>query len=148
VTSGQSPASGTFDAYTANEAAIRNLYESVYSTRELKSAADLFDDSVTFHLPGRNRFSGDWDKESWPRLVAEIMEMTGGSYRGRLRQVLSNDEYAVALVTISAERDGTLFEWERVNVYRMAGGKIAEVWESQQEQYAVDEFFGPRVQTS
>jgi hypothetical protein len=50
-------------------------------------------------------------------------------------------EHAVALVKERAVRGERSLEFDRVNVYRLHGGKIVELWYYDDDPYALDEFW-------
>lgn len=99
-------------------------------------------DDIVWHLPGRGVLAGDYTGVSqFLALFGRIMEVTGGTYRTELHDVISNDDHAVALLTVHAERDGRKFQDNEVLAIHMRDGKAAEVWVLHNDQYAVDEFF-------
>jgi ketosteroid isomerase-like protein len=75
------------------------------------------------------------------QLLTRVFELTGGTYRTELHDVLANDEHAVALVTTSAEQADKQLNDNLVAVYHLRDGKITEVWLQSTDLYAVDEFF-------
>ena len=54
---------------------------------------------------------------------------------------LSSKKYAVALVKEWALRGGRVLESERVNVYRLRDGELAEIWSYDSIPYALDGFW-------
>jgi hypothetical protein len=66
------------------------------------------------------------------------MQMTDGTFRVDIQDVLANDDYAV----IHAQRAGRTLESEEAHVSSMKAGRVAEFWALTEDQYAVDEFFG------
>jgi len=67
------------------------------------------------------------------------MEVTGGTFRVQLHDVLANDEHAVALATVSGERDGKRIEDNYAHVVHMRDGKVTESWIHQWDPNKVDE---------
>jgi uncharacterized protein len=74
-------------------------------------------------------------------LFARIAELTGGTFRTELHDVVANDEHAVALYVTRGEREGRTLENKTVLVSHIRNGKIAEAWLVGEDQYAADEFF-------
>ena len=67
----------------------------------------FFTDDVRRHAPGRNPVSGDYEgTEQVLQFFARLVELTDGTFSLELHDVLANDEHAVALVTVRAERAG------------------------------------------
>lgn len=69
------------------------------------------------------------------------MELTGGTYRIELHDVLANDEHAVVLAEAHAERGGRVLDDRGVDVLHIVDGKVTEFWNNPGDQYAVDEFW-------
>jgi hypothetical protein len=64
-----------------------------------------FADGIRLHYPGRSPLAGDYDG------VAQVLgffgravELSGGTFRTELHDVVANDEHAVALFTARADR--------------------------------------------
>jgi hypothetical protein len=69
------------------------------------------------------------------------MELTGGTFRAELHDVVANDDHAVAIYVSRAEREGRTLEDRNVLVIHVRNGKFAETWLLSDDQYAADEFF-------
>jgi uncharacterized protein len=100
-----------------------------------------FAEDIRWHFPGRSPLAGDYEGvaqvlESFGRLF----ELTGGTYRVELNDVIANDEHAIVLYTGRAERAGRQLADRTVLTARILGGKQAEVWVHPGDLYAVDEF--------
>jgi ketosteroid isomerase-like protein len=75
------------------------------------------------------------------QVLARSAELAGGTLRSEVRDVVANDEHAIALLTQRAARAGKQFTDDAVAVYRIRDGKVAEIWLYAADQYAADEFF-------
>jgi ketosteroid isomerase-like protein len=62
-----------------------------------------------------------------------------------IHDVLASDDHAVMLARERWERDGRTLEVRRVFVYHIRDGKLAEAWAYDDDQRAVDEFWGGKV---
>lgn len=69
-----------------------------------------------------------------------LFELTGGTYRVEVHDIIANDEHAVVLYTGRAERAGRQLEDRTVLVAHIRDGKQAEVWILPGDLYALDEF--------
>jgi len=101
-----------------------------------------FADGVRLHYPGRSPLAGDYDG------VAQVLgffgrafELSGGTFRTELHDVVANDEHAVALFTARAGRADRRLEDRIVEVFHIRDGKAAEVWIYPADLYASDEFW-------
>jgi uncharacterized protein len=69
------------------------------------------------------------------------MELTGGNFRVEVHDVVANDEHAVGLHSVHAERDGKTLEDNNTLVFHVRDGKATEVWQYWADQHAADELF-------
>ncbi len=104
--------------------------------REKYFAAD-----IRWHLPGKSPLAGSYEGaaqviESFGRLF----ELTAGTYRVEVHDIVADDEYGFVLYTSRAERKGRHLEDRTVLVAHMRDGKQAEVWIHPGDVYALDEF--------
>ena len=56
--------------------------------------------------------------------------------------MVANDEHAVGLNSVHAERAGRTLEDNNTLVFHVRDGKVTEVWQYSSDQYAADELFG------
>ena len=98
---------------------------------------------VVWHVPGKNLLSRDYKGKAevvgfWGR----VRELSGGTIRTELLDVLAGDHHVVALVRVYAEREGRSLGGQfQAFTYRIEGGKIAEFWFLVEDRYAVDAFW-------
>jgi ketosteroid isomerase-like protein len=69
------------------------------------------------------------------------MELTAGTFRAELHDVVAGDEHTVSLHVSRGEREGRTLEDREVLVSHIRDGKLVEVWQYIENQYAYDEFF-------
>lgn len=58
----------------------------------------------------------------------EIAELSGGTFRSEVHDVLASDEHVVGLILARAERDGRIVELPRVHIWHVRDGKLSELW--------------------
>jgi uncharacterized protein len=68
-------------------------------------------------------------------------ELSGGTIRVEVHDVVANDEHAVSLITVRGERAGKQLEDNSVQVFHIHDGKVSELWSHPADLYAVDEFW-------
>ena len=67
--------------------------------------------------------------------------MSGGTFRIlEVHDVLEKHDHVVALLRMTANRQGKQLAWNQANVYHIRGGKITEAWIMPTDQREVDEF--------
>src|SRR5258705_8531245 len=90
-----------------NEDRLRGGYEA-FQTGNMDALRDEFlTQDVVWHSPGSNPYSGD--HKGIDEVLANFgktMEVTGGTLRVELHDVLANDEHGVALATVRGEAHG------------------------------------------
>ena len=127
-----------------NEQRLRDGFEA-FSKGDLDTLRnEYFTPDVVWHSPGRNQLAGDYKGiDQVMGLFGRLFELTGGTFRQDLHDVLANDEHGIVLATASAEREGgKTLRSNGVLVFNLdQDGKTTEAWLHPEDQYAVDEFF-------
>ncbi|MEX0683306.1 MAG: nuclear transport factor 2 family protein [Dehalococcoidia bacterium] len=104
---------------------------------------DLLAEDVVWHVPGRSPLSADYrGRDEVLGFLARPRELSGGTVRPQVLDIMATDSHAIALVRVYAERegkklDGSLQAW----TFRIAEGRIAEFWFLVEDRYAVDAFW-------
>ena len=123
-----------------NAAAVRRGYEA-FNRGDMQALADLFAEDAVWHVSGRNRLSGEKrGRDAAFAYFGQLGELSGGTFRAELHDVIANDEHVVGLHTSTGERDGRRLSAHTALVFHMRDGKVAECWEHQEDQAAFDEF--------
>jgi ketosteroid isomerase-like protein len=124
-----------------NEELIRRGYDA-FMAGDMDTLNEFFADNIVWHAPGRNQLSGDHrGKEQVFAVFAKLGELTGGTFRLEIHDVLADDEHAVVLARSMAERGGKRLDDNGVQVFHIQDGKITEQWLHPGDTYAGDEFF-------
>jgi uncharacterized protein len=102
----------------------------------------FFAPDINWHYPGKSPFAGDYqgvgEVVGW---LVRTFEVSGGTIRVELNNVVASDDLAVALTTVSAQRDGKALWDDTVQVFRIRDGKATEVWTYPADVYANDAFW-------
>ena len=125
-----------------NEDLLREGY-AAFGRGDLDALQDqFFAADITWHFPGKSPFAGDYhgvgEVVGW---LVRTFEVSGGSIRVQLNDVVANDDVAVALTTVSAQREGRELSDDAVQVFRIRDGKATEVWSYPADLYATDAFW-------
>ena len=104
---------------------------------------DALADDVVWHVPGTNVLSRDYrGKPEVAGFFAKVRELSGGSVRTELLDLLDGEDFGIALVRVFAEREGKTLDGQfQAFTYRIEDGKIAEFWFMVEDRYAVDAFW-------
>ena len=125
-----------------NEDLMRKGY-AAFGSGDLAALNDLFSDDVVWHSPGHNQLSGDQrGKDEVFAQFGKIVELTGGTFKLDLHDVLANDDHGVALLTATAQRDGKELNDHSVQVFHLKDGKVTESWLHVGDEQKSDEFWG------
>jgi ketosteroid isomerase-like protein len=124
-----------------NEELLRKGFEA-FSTGDLDTVQGTFADDIVWHVPGTSQLSGDYKGQGevmgW---LGKNLELSGGSLKTEVHDILANDEHGVALFTVTAQREGKSLRDNACQVVHLSGGKVTESWIHPGDQATVDEFW-------
>jgi uncharacterized protein len=124
-----------------NEELMRKGY-AAFAAGDLDTVRSLFSDDIVWHAPGRNLLSGDYvGADAVLGSFAKTFELTQGSFRIDIHDMVVNDDHVVALVKATADRNGKHLEDNSVQVWHVKDGKATEQWLYPGDPYAADEFW-------
>jgi ketosteroid isomerase-like protein len=124
-----------------NAATIRRGYE-YFNTGNLKDLTQIFAEDVVWHGGGRGRFAGDKrGRDATFAYFGQLGELTGGSFRAELHDLVANEEHVVGLHTATGQRGGTSLNVKEALVFHLRDGQVVEAWEHHDDSQAWDEFF-------
>ena len=69
------------------------------------------------------------------------MELSNGTFRIQIDDVLANEERVIVLVTESAQRNGRRWSSPQVHAWTVKNGKASVFWQFQGDQQTEDEFW-------
>jgi ketosteroid isomerase-like protein len=125
-----------------NEERFRAGYDA-FLRGDMNGVRELLAEDVVWHQPGNNPFSGDHRGiDEVLGLFMRLVEATGGTFRPEPHDILANDEHGVALITLTAERNGKAITDKETHVVHFRDGKVAESWIQLGDAYLeLDPFF-------
>jgi ketosteroid isomerase-like protein len=108
---------------------IRDFY-AARARRDLVAVRDAIAPDVVWHEAGsRPPYTGDLvGREAVLAMMVKAAELTDGTFRLDLDDVLANDRHTVALVSWVAERGERALRGKEIAVYRIREGRLAEAW--------------------
>ena len=123
-----------------NIAAIRRGY-AAFNRGDLHTLAEVLTEEVVWHVAGRNPLSGEKrGREACLAYFGQLAELSGGTFRAELHDVVANDTHVVGLHTATGERAGRRLSVHTVLVCHMQDGRIQEAWEHPDDPPAFDAF--------
>ena len=125
-----------------NEAIVRELY-AAFAGADMPTIDRLLADDVTWHAPGTAQHAGvRRGKAELFESMGRLAELTAGTLRSEVVDVLANERHAVVLQVTRGEREGRSPLHDReVIVYELRDGRIVEVREHPGDLHAMDAFF-------
>jgi ketosteroid isomerase-like protein len=124
-----------------NVGLVRKGYDA-FAKGDMATLRELLSEDVVWHGPGNNPLSGEYrGRDAVFAMFARTAELSGGTLRIELHDVLANDEHAVALLRETASRQGKELDLLEVTVYHVSNGKATEVWACPYDQRVSDEFW-------
>jgi uncharacterized protein len=124
-----------------NEDLVRRGYDA-FSRGDMQLLRELFHPDIVWHAPGRSQLAGDHQGvDAVLGYFGQTMELTDGSFRVEVHDVVANDVHAVGLNSVHAERAGRALEDNNTLVFHISDGKVTEVWQYWTDLYAADELF-------
>ena len=125
-----------------NEVLVREAYAAFGRGDMDALRSQYWAEDIRWHVPGRSLLAGDYEGVAQVlEVFGRLFELSGGTFSAELRDVLANDEHAVALYTGRAERAGKHWEDNVVQVIHIRDGKATEIWNYPADQYGWDEFW-------
>jgi ketosteroid isomerase-like protein len=110
---------------------------------DLDTVRSLFDPSIVWHIAGNNHYSGDHiGVDNVLALFGSNFQETNGTFKVEPHDILANDKHAVAISTVSGEKDGKKLNDRYTHVVHISNGKVTESWIFGEHQDKVDEFWG------
>jgi ketosteroid isomerase-like protein len=109
----------------ANEDTLRTAYDA-FSKGDVETVMGLLTDDIEYHIPGRSPLAGSYTgKNEILGLFGKLMELSGGTFRVEVQDILANDEHGVTLTIERGQRDGKTLENRAVHVWDIRDGKCA-----------------------
>ncbi len=125
-----------------NAAIVRRGYEA-FNTGDVGTLTELFDESASWHTPGRGSLAGDHvGREATFAYFGQLGGQTGGTFRAELREVTADDDgHVVGIHHNSGERNGKRLDVDCCLRFELKDGRVVDGREHFEDLYAWDEFW-------
>ncbi len=125
-----------------NEELLRQGY-AAFASGDLATVQALFAEDIVWHSAGANQLTGDYaGHQEVLGYFGRLMELTGGTFRLEIHDVLANEMHGIVLVTVHGARNGQVVALREVNIWHLENGKAKEFWAFPEDSYQMDQFFG------
>lgn len=128
----------------SSTAVIAQQYYAAMSVGDIPTGTALFAADIVWHQPGRNRFSGAHDGgAAVGELLGGMGTVSDGTFELRFTgEPMVNGALAAIPVHFSGKRADAAMSMSGVDVLRVEGDKIVEMWLFSADQDAEDAFWG------
>jgi ketosteroid isomerase-like protein len=114
---------------THPNAALLRRGKEAFVRGEIETVNELLAEDIVIHTSGVRPFADEYrGREAFLGYVRQVMELSGGTYRQELHDVIASDDHAVALVTARATRNGRSVEYHSAEVFHIRDGRATEAW--------------------
>jgi len=125
----------------ANGALIRNAYDA-FSRGDIDAVMAVFAPDIVWHVPGRGPLSRDYHGHAEVLgFFGHFMQLSNGTFRLRVDDVLARGDHVVVLCTETAERAGRSWTAPQVHVWTVKDGKVTAFREYEGDEQGDDEFW-------
>lgn len=118
-------------------------YFAAVAAGDLDTVGRLLADGLIWHQPGKGSLSGTYDgKGAVFALLGSFMERSAGSFRiDHVGTLMDNGDLVSAYIHFAAEGGSRSMAMNGVDLLRVEGGQIVEVWLFSEDQAAEDAFW-------
>lgn len=127
--------------------AVVDRYFAAVAANDFATMGELIDPDVTWHQPGANRFSGVHQGQGTVfGLIGSMVEATAGTFRLEVTAPsMANGDLVAVPVRFTGTNGDAVMDLGGIDLHRVVGGRITEVWLFGVDQPAEDAFWGPPV---
>ncbi len=113
-----------------------------FTRGDLAAVGTHFADDATWDLPGRSRIASEYKgRDQILGFLAKSYELSGGTLRLELIDILGSDWGAVQVQHVRANQSGRVLDCVEVLAHEIIDGQIVRTFH-RPDQYAIDAFFG------
>ena len=125
-------------------ATVAKKYTAALAAKDFDTVAGMFAADIVWHQPGDHRLSGTHrGQAAVGELLGAQMAATQGTFELSLTgDFMINGDTVAFPVHFSGQHDGAAMSMGGVDVIRVAGDQVAEVWLFSADQPAEDAFWG------
>jgi hypothetical protein len=119
---------------------LRQLYAD-FGRGDMGAVLAACSDSIVFHVPGRNKLAGGHDKGGFPAFIGQVMEMSAGTFREEIVDLMVGERYSAALLLHTLQKHGEPKEYLTIHLWEWDGEKFSNWWEHPRDQHVFDEIW-------
>lgn len=119
-------------------------YGAAVAAGDMVALAATLTEGAVWHQPGANRLSGDHvGPDAIVAHLGRFMELSAGTFTLETESATESGSLVATTVRFTARRDGVAdLDQYGVDVFRVEGDRIAEIWLLSEDQSDEDRFWG------
>jgi ketosteroid isomerase-like protein len=126
----------------SSNADVLRAFFAAFTGGDVAAIEHLLSPDARSHTPGNSLLAGH--RSGRDEVLAHLGrsgELSGGTYRLEMLDVLDGEHHAAAVYRGTAEREGRSLDVVHVALYAIADGRITEAWFTPLDQDRFDEFW-------
>jgi ketosteroid isomerase-like protein len=129
---------------TTSPLTVARRYFDALSAKDFGTVAAMFADDIVWHQPGDNRFSGTHrGSAAVGEMIGGMMAVSEGTFElSATAAPMVNGTLVAAPVQFSGKRGGAAMAQDGIDLLRIEGDRIAEVWLFSSDPRSEDAFWG------
>ena len=117
---------------------LEKLYAD-FAKGDIAAVMAVCDDKITFQVAGKSKIAGKFTKETFPsKFLAQMMELSGGTLKVEVHDILASDRHAVVLASDHLTRKGDQVQLRTAHIWRFENGKPVAWYEYPRDLYQFD----------
>lgn len=117
------------DTRTHPNAALVRKGKEAFLRGDIDTVRELLSDDLVVHTSGDGPFESEYQgRDAFFGFIGQLAQLTDGTYRQEIHDVIGSDDHAVALVIVRAERNGKSVEYRSAEVFHVKDGSATEAW--------------------
>lgn len=120
-----------------NAQLLKTFYDA-FAKGDMNTMLSLCSDDMTFQISGKSKLAGKYNKSTAPQLLSKIHELSGGTFKLEVHDIMASDLHGMVLTTDTLTRNGTKHEYRSVHVFRIQNGKPVAWYEYPRDLYQYD----------
>jgi ketosteroid isomerase-like protein len=122
---------------------LMSRYLATLSAGRAADALEYYAEDCVLHIPGRSPHAGTYrGQDAVLDYYTRVFQDTNGRFENLgVDDILASDDHAASLVHWRVTRGDRTIDVDRVVIYRIVEGRIAEIWVRDWDQYAYDDLF-------
>ena len=115
-----------------------------FNDQDVETVTKLINNDAVWHVGGKSQITGDYKgKSEILEFFMRFGQLTEGTYKADIHDVLANEEHTIVLGTETATRNGKQHKARFVDVIHPdSDGNVKEFWRFFEDQAKVDAFYG------